>query len=175
MSEKKVSEKRCPRKGGEKRCPRKGGEKRCPRKGGEKRWREEVSEKRWREEVSEKRWREKVSEKRWREKVAREKVETQTEKVVGKGFKRLQLHLLRFQSPSIFTVLCKNSRRPPMPNRARSWHLGSHLGSAETTPPAPLSGSQLCGRPPCSLCSRPFRLNRTSNDDGAEACCAAKP
>ena len=75
---KRVSEKRCPRKGGEKRwwgkgvrekVSRKGGkkrvsEKRCPRKGGDKRWREEVSEKRWREKVSEKRWREKVSEKR---------------------------------------------------------------------------------------------------------------
>ena len=57
--EKRVSEKRCPRKGGKKRVS----EKRCPRKG----VREKVFEKRWREKVAtekvkyKKRWSEKVS------------------------------------------------------------------------------------------------------------------
>ena len=68
---------------------------------------------------------------------------------------------------SISTVLY--SRSAPKPREVRA------SGLSRRAPGPALAGSQLCGRPPCSLCSRPFRLSRTSNDDGAEACCAAEP
>jgi hypothetical protein len=138
----------------------------------EKRWREKVARKGAREEVSEKKDGEKRcprkgGEKRWREIKGGKHKKRWSEK----RFKRLQLHPFEISIAIYFHCTLSKLAQAPNANRARS----RHLGSAETTPPAPLSGSQLCGRPPCSLCSRPFRLNRTSNDDGAEACCAAKP